>query len=67
MCNKVWEVKKKSDVDFSASNIYDVDETGTTTVQKPNKIIFRKGIKPVGAITSQERATLVTMVLAVNA
>ncbi|XP_065658788.1 uncharacterized protein LOC136083316 [Hydra vulgaris] len=52
---------------FSASNIYNVDETGITTVQKPNKVIARKGIKQIGALTSQERGTLVTMVLAVNA
>jgi hypothetical protein len=52
---------------FSASNIFNVDETGITTVQKPNKIIARKGIKQVGALTSQERGTLVTMVIAVNA
>ncbi|XP_065671971.1 uncharacterized protein LOC136089810 [Hydra vulgaris] len=52
---------------FSASNIYNVDETGITTVQKPNKVIARKGIKQVGALTSQERGTLVTIVLAVNA
>ncbi|XP_065675833.1 uncharacterized protein LOC136092041 [Hydra vulgaris] len=52
---------------FSASNIYNVDETGITTVQKPNKVIARKGIKQVGALTSQEHGTLVTIVLAVNA
>ncbi|XP_065668064.1 uncharacterized protein LOC136088301 [Hydra vulgaris] len=52
---------------FSASNIYNVDETGITTVQKPNKVFACKGIKQVGALTSQERGTPVTMVLAVNA
>nr|XP_047140257.1 MFS-type transporter clz9-like [Hydra vulgaris] len=52
---------------FSASNIFNFDETGITTVQKPNKIIACKGIKQVGALTSQKRGTLVTMVIAVNA
>ncbi|XP_065654884.1 uncharacterized protein LOC136081492 [Hydra vulgaris] len=52
---------------FSAPNIYNVDETGIITVQKPNKIIARKVNKQVGALTSQEQGTLVTMVLAVNA
>lgn len=48
-------------------NIYNVDETGITTVQKPVKVIAKKGTKQVGSITSQERGTLVTMCLAVNA
>jgi hypothetical protein len=47
--------------------IYNVDETGISTVQKPNKVIAKKGKKQVGSITSQERGTLVTMCLAVNA
>jgi transposase len=52
---------------FEPQNIYNVDETGLTTVQKPSKIIAEKGTKQVGSITSQERGTLVTMCLAVNA
>jgi hypothetical protein len=47
--------------------IYNVDETGISTVQKPNKVIAKKGKEQVGSITSQERGTLVTMCLAVNA
>jgi hypothetical protein len=48
-------------------NIYNIDETGVTTTQKPRKVIAVKGTKQVGAITSQERGTLVTVCLAVNA
>ncbi|GBL96010.1 hypothetical protein AVEN_199971-1 [Araneus ventricosus] len=36
-------------------------------VQKPRKIIARKGAKQIGSVTSVERGTLVTMVLAVGA
>jgi len=31
-----------------------MDETGITTVQKPNKIVARRGFKQVGRITSQK-------------
>lgn len=48
-------------------NIYNIDETGVTTTQKPSRVIAVKGTKQVGAITSQERGTLVTVCLAVNA
>lgn len=52
---------------FEPQNIYNADETGMTTVQKPVKVIAKKGSKQVGSITSQERGILVTMCLAVNA
>ncbi|XP_042577390.1 MFS-type transporter clz9-like [Cyprinus carpio] len=52
---------------FEAKDIWNVDETGTTTVQVPDKIIATKGKRQVGAVTSGERGTLVTISLAVNA
>ena len=52
---------------FEAHNVYNVDETGVHTVQSPSKIIAEKGRKQVGAITSAERGTLVTVCVAVNA
>jgi hypothetical protein len=52
---------------FQPQDIYNIDETGITTVQKPQKIIARRGTKQVGAVTSAERGTLVTMCLAVSA
>ncbi|CAK9292442.1 unnamed protein product [Gordionus sp. m RMFG-2023] len=44
-------------------SIYNMDETGLTTVQNPSKIVAQKGQKQVGSITSAERGTLVTMAL----
>ena len=52
---------------FQPHNRYNVDETGVTTVQKPDRIIAEKGLKQVGATTSGEREKLVTITVAVNA
>lgn len=52
---------------FEPHKIYNMDETGITTVQKPDRIVTRKGTRQVGALTSGERGTLVTMAAAVNA
>ena len=52
---------------FEPKDIWNMDETGVTTVQKPSKIVAQKGIKQVGAVTSAERGRLVTVAVAVNA
>ncbi|XP_025192175.1 uncharacterized protein LOC112592366 [Melanaphis sacchari] len=52
---------------FGPGDIYNMDETGITTVQKPNKIVARRGFKQIGRITSAERGTLVTLAFAVSA
>lgn len=52
---------------FQSADIWNMDETGLTTVQKPGKIIGRRGVKQIGAITSGERGTLVTIATAVSA
>lgn len=52
---------------FEPMDIWNMDETGITTVQKPNRIVAKRGVKQVGAITSAERGTLVTIAIAVNA
>jgi len=52
---------------FCASDIYNIDETGVTTVQKPTKVVAGRGTKQVGKMTSAERGSLVTMCCAVNA
>lgn len=52
---------------FEPQNIYNVDETGITTVQKPDRVVARRGARQVGALTSAERGTLVTQAFAVNA
>lgn len=52
---------------FSPNKIYNLDETGCTTVQKPPNVIAKKGSKQVGQITSSERGTLVTVCCFINA
>jgi len=47
--------------------IWNVDETGISTVQKPGKVIATKGAKLVGRITSGERGQTVTTMCAMNA
>ncbi|XP_033124341.1 uncharacterized protein LOC117122744 [Anneissia japonica] len=52
---------------FQGDQIWNVDETGVTTVQKPCKVLATKGVKQVASAVSQERGTLVTLCCAVNA
>ncbi|KAF2880132.1 hypothetical protein ILUMI_26043 [Ignelater luminosus] len=54
-------------LNLSPGDIWNVDETGITTVQVPNRIIARRGIKSLGKMTSAERGTLVTVAVAVSA
>lgn len=49
------------------TRIYNLDETATTTVQKPRKVVTKKGIKRVSSATSGERGILVTTCCTVNA
>lgn len=42
------------------TRIFNLDETSTTTVHKPQKVIAPKGKKGIGKVTSGERGTLVT-------
>ena len=52
---------------FSPNQIFNCDETGLTTVQKPKAAVAKRGTKQVGSITSQERGELVTVMYAVSA
>lgn len=52
---------------FKPEDIYNLDETGCTTVQKPRDVVTERGRKQVGAATSAERGELVTVVYAVSA
>ena len=52
---------------YAPSRIWNMDETGLTTVQKPGKILASKGTRQVGKVTSAERGALVTLVCACNA
>ena len=52
---------------FTPNNIYNVDETGITTVQsRPSRIIAKRGRRQVGSLTSAERGTLVTVVICMS-
>ncbi|XP_047002592.1 MFS-type transporter clz9-like [Schistocerca americana] len=52
---------------FDASRIYNFDETGISTVQKPGKILAPKGAKQVDSATSWERGKNITACCAVSA
>ena len=52
---------------FEAKDIFNVDETGCTTVQKPKNVVSEKGVKQVGAISSAERGELVTVINTISA
>ena len=52
---------------FDPSRIYNVDETGVSTVQACPKVFAKRGVKQVEAMTSGERGINVTMIAAVNA
>ncbi|XP_072377740.1 uncharacterized protein [Diabrotica undecimpunctata] len=52
---------------FSPDIIYNLDETGLTTVHTPVRVIATKGVKQVGSITSAERGINVTLICCINA
>ncbi|KAB0803149.1 hypothetical protein PPYR_00119 [Photinus pyralis] len=52
---------------FSNEKIFNVDETGISTMQKPSKRVGPKGIKQFGAKTSAERGKTVTVICCFNA
>lgn len=52
---------------FLPSDVYNIDETGFTTVQVPATVVSTTGKKQVGAVTSGERGQLVTVLCSVNA
>lgn len=53
---------------FPPSRIFNVDETGITTVQgRPSKVIATRGRKQVGTLTSAERGELTTAVICMSA
>ncbi|XP_055543037.1 uncharacterized protein LOC129728612 [Wyeomyia smithii] len=54
-------------ITFEPNSIWNLDETGVTTVHKPQRVASRRGVKRVGRVTSADRGPLVTMVLAVSA
>lgn len=53
---------------FPACRVFNVDETGITTVQgRPSKVVAVKGRKQVGTLTSAERGELSTAVICMSA
>ena len=52
---------------LTPDRIYNLDETGISTVQKPKKVLAEKGTKQLGQIVSAERGSLVTIVCCINA
>ncbi len=52
---------------YEPSQIFNIDETGITTVQEPSRVVAPTGIKQLSVVTSQERGQLVTMICAINA
>ncbi|XP_068221423.1 uncharacterized protein [Palaemon carinicauda] len=53
--------------EFTPRDMWNMVETWVPTVQKPVKVVARKGSKQIGKITSAERGTLVTVAIAVSA
>ena len=54
-------------LEFGPAQIYNLDESGISTVQASGKVIASIGIKQDGHITSAERYVLVTMCACINA
>lgn len=52
---------------LTSADLWNMDETGNTTVHRPTGNIAHRGRKQIGVVTSGERGTLVTMALAVSA
>ncbi|KAB0804678.1 hypothetical protein PPYR_01648, partial [Photinus pyralis] len=52
---------------FESHHIFNVDETGVSTVHVPRRIVAQKGLKQVGAITSGERGQTTTVICAFSA
>lgn len=52
---------------FLPEKIWNLDETGLSTVQGQSKIVASKGLKQIGNATSGERGQRVTMIAAVIA
>ncbi|CAH2102825.1 unnamed protein product [Euphydryas editha] len=63
----IESIINKADKCFPAARIFNVDESGLSIVQsKIPKIIARKGKKQIGAMTSAERGSLITIVICMS-
>lgn len=52
---------------FEPQDIYNIDETGCTTVQKPGSVVAQRGVKQIGSVTSAERGQSVTVINTITA
>lgn len=52
---------------FAPQDIYNLDETGISTVQSPGNVVTQRGKKQVGSTSSQERGELTTLCCAISA
>lgn len=46
---------------------WNMDETGVATVQTPDQVVVRRGVKQVGSVTSAERGALLSVACVVQA
>lgn len=46
---------------FQSHQIFNMDETGISTVQEPNKVLAKMGQKRIGTITSWERGKTIKL------
>ena len=60
-------LKLQEQFGFQASQIYNANETGVSTVHKNDKVLSLKGKKQVGKLTSAERSRNVTVMFSMNA
>lgn len=65
--NKLKDVMNRHSTFGDGSRIFNIDETGVTTVQSPHKVIAQKGVKRLNQVTSGERGVLVTVCCIINA
>ena len=63
---KFFELLRQELTKHTASQIFNVDESGITTVQKPGKVLAEVGCKQVGRIVSAEKGMTTTVVCAMN-
>nr|XP_047122403.1 uncharacterized protein LOC105843077 isoform X2 [Hydra vulgaris] len=65
--DKLKELLARSPIFANETRIFNLDETGTITVQNPQKVLAKKGVKSVCKVTSAERGTLVTTCIIISA
>ena len=62
--SKLQEILLQNNI--SPARIFNIDETGISSVQKPGKILSQRGMKQVGKLTSLEKEKTITVVCAMN-